>query len=172
MKKGFTLIELLIIMVIVGILVTLALPRYKGALEKGRGVEAMENAAALSAALNTYYVRNYNSYYAPDSSLTEDQQIAQAKSYMNRVAATTVRKDGDPNVFKSFQLEDVSVAANEVSVTLARKDVSADKTYKIKFISQGGEVLHRLCLASADTTGEKYCHSLGANKVVTGGWEF
>ena len=62
MKKGFTLIELLVIMVIVTILVTIALPKYKTAMEKGRALEGIANAASWSEAVNAYYVRNYNSY--------------------------------------------------------------------------------------------------------------
>ena len=55
MKRGFTLIELLIVMVVVSILVTVALPAYKTSMEKGRALEAMANAAAVSEAsrLNT-----------------------------------------------------------------------------------------------------------------------
>ena len=43
MKKGFTLIELLIVMVIVGTLVTIALPKYQNALERGRALEGLRN---------------------------------------------------------------------------------------------------------------------------------
>ena len=43
MKKRFTLIELLIVMVIVGTLVTVALPKYQRALERGRALEGLRN---------------------------------------------------------------------------------------------------------------------------------
>jgi len=43
MKKGFTLIELLIVMVIVGTLVAIALPKYQTALERGRALEGLRN---------------------------------------------------------------------------------------------------------------------------------
>ena len=62
MKKGFTLIELLIVMVVVTILVTVALPAYKTSMEKGRATEGIANAAAVSEAMNAFYIRNGNSY--------------------------------------------------------------------------------------------------------------
>ena len=45
MKKttGFTLIELLIVMVIISTLVTVALPKYQRALERGRALEGLRN---------------------------------------------------------------------------------------------------------------------------------
>jgi prepilin-type N-terminal cleavage/methylation domain-containing protein len=42
MKKGFTLIELLIVMVVVAVLVTVTAPKYKVAMEKGRGLEGIQ----------------------------------------------------------------------------------------------------------------------------------
>ena len=62
MKKGFTLIELLIVMVIVGTLVTLALPKYQAALERGRAQEGLANLKAASDLINANYVLNGNSY--------------------------------------------------------------------------------------------------------------
>ena len=38
MQKGFTLIELLIVMVVVGLLVSVALPTYYTAMDKARGL--------------------------------------------------------------------------------------------------------------------------------------
>lgn len=43
MKQGFTLIELLIVVIIVGMLVTIALPKYQRALERARALEGINN---------------------------------------------------------------------------------------------------------------------------------
>ncbi len=40
-QRGFTLIELMIVVVIVGVLMMVALPAYKGSLEKGRRADGM-----------------------------------------------------------------------------------------------------------------------------------
>ena len=58
MKKGFTLIELLIVMVIVGVLVTVSLPKYRASMERGRATEGINNVRAISDAVNAKYVMN------------------------------------------------------------------------------------------------------------------
>lgn len=65
MKRGFSLVELLIVMVIVGILVTIALPKYRVAMERGRAVEGIANLKAASDWINAKYVMNGNAY--PDN---------------------------------------------------------------------------------------------------------
>ncbi|MBO7191064.1 MAG: prepilin-type N-terminal cleavage/methylation domain-containing protein [Elusimicrobiaceae bacterium] len=62
MKRGFTLIELLIVMVIVAVLVTVALPKYNAALERARAREGIANIKAGIDVLNTRYVMNGNMY--------------------------------------------------------------------------------------------------------------
>ena len=44
MNKGFTLIELLIVVVMVGVLVGIGLPKYQRAAERGRALEGLNNA--------------------------------------------------------------------------------------------------------------------------------
>ena len=62
MKRGFTLIELLVVMIIVGVLVTIALPKYRASLERGRAMEGMANLRAASDWINTQYILHGNSY--------------------------------------------------------------------------------------------------------------
>lgn len=62
MKKGFTLIELLIVMVVVGVLVTVSLPKYRASMERGRAMEAIANLRAASDFVNAQYVMDGNTY--------------------------------------------------------------------------------------------------------------
>ena len=48
MKKGFTLAELLIVIVLVGVLTLMALPKYRTAVERARALEAMEDVCMLN----------------------------------------------------------------------------------------------------------------------------
>ena len=56
MKKAFTLIELMIVLVIIGIMATLAVPRYETYVYNMHGAEAMDNLRALSDAIWVYYI--------------------------------------------------------------------------------------------------------------------
>ena len=78
MKKGFTLIELLIVMVVLGILVTIAMPKYRASLERGRAMEGITNLRAASDAVNARYVMDGNSYTTPDLSFAS---LAKNKSF-------------------------------------------------------------------------------------------
>ena len=150
MKKGFTLIELLVVIVIVGILVTVALPKYRTAMEKGRGLEAVANAGALSDALNVYYVRNYNSYAQSSNS---------AKS-----AAAFAAQTGQQTTNKFFTYT-VSSSTSTPTVTLSRAGLGA-KAYNIVFVNSNGEVSERYC-----TGYKRYCQALGAvTPRAGGGW--
>jgi prepilin-type N-terminal cleavage/methylation domain-containing protein len=54
-SKGFTLIEMLVVMAIVALLLTIALPRYFGALEKSRDIALQENLKVLRLSLDKFY---------------------------------------------------------------------------------------------------------------------
>jgi prepilin-type N-terminal cleavage/methylation domain-containing protein len=54
--SGFTLIEILIVMAIVALLLTIALPRYFGALERSKEVALQENLKVMRLSLDRFYV--------------------------------------------------------------------------------------------------------------------
>lgn len=98
MKKGFTLIELLIVMVIVGVLVAVALPKYQTALERGRALEGISNVRAISDYLNAQYILHGNQYLTNDDikqNATKD--LVKSKYFEISIQGSTViakRKDG------------------------------------------------------------------------------
>jgi general secretion pathway protein G len=53
--RGFTLIELLVVMTIIATLLTLAVPRYFGSLEKSREAVLMEDLATMRDALDKFF---------------------------------------------------------------------------------------------------------------------
>ena len=54
-RRGFTLIELMVVMAIVATLLTLALPRYFGSLDKSKEAVLKENLYQLRDAIGKYY---------------------------------------------------------------------------------------------------------------------
>jgi len=54
-KRGFTLIELLVVLAIVGTLLTLALPRYFGSIDKSKEAVLKENLYQMREAISRYH---------------------------------------------------------------------------------------------------------------------
>ncbi len=63
-SHGFTLVELLVVMVIVAIFITLALPAFSSAMTSGRAAASMSNLRQLAAA-NLSYASDNNGFYCP-----------------------------------------------------------------------------------------------------------
>lgn len=55
LRRGFTLIELLVVMAIVGLMLTIALPRYFGSLDKSKDVALRENLQVLRTTIDKFY---------------------------------------------------------------------------------------------------------------------
>ncbi|MFA6320372.1 MAG: type II secretion system protein [Candidatus Omnitrophota bacterium] len=61
-KKGFTIIELLIVIAVIGILVGIALPRFRGMQDEGNIAKAKAELKTLQTAIESYYSHNSNVY--------------------------------------------------------------------------------------------------------------
>ena len=57
-KTGFTLIELLVVMAIIGVLLTIAVPRYQHSVDKSREAVLHENLALTRQVIDKYYGDN------------------------------------------------------------------------------------------------------------------
>lgn len=139
MKKGFTLIELLIVMVILGVLVTIALPKYRTAMEKSRGTEGMSNLTNFTAAVNARYIMDDGQYNRVSQ--------AQLQEFGNTGGLTKSRFFTDPTIH--------SVSANQVVTKTTR---NSGPGYTLYFTSVNGVPTLRECANST-----KYCRALGAD---------
>ncbi len=59
-SNGFTLIELMIVVAILAIVTTIAVPAYTGYVETAKTTEAWNNLNSLQLALEEYYIENGN----------------------------------------------------------------------------------------------------------------
>ncbi|MCM8783045.1 MAG: prepilin-type N-terminal cleavage/methylation domain-containing protein [Candidatus Omnitrophica bacterium] len=101
MKRGFTLLELLIVIIIVGVLATLALPNFLRGVERARWSEAKSVLGALRGA-QIRYKAQYETGYATsindlDVSITGDTGKHFSFSVSNdaNTLATATRSAGD-----------------------------------------------------------------------------
>jgi general secretion pathway protein G len=54
-SRGFTMIELIVVMTVIGLLVTMALPRYMGTLDRGRDQIIAHDLATMRQAIDRHY---------------------------------------------------------------------------------------------------------------------
>lgn len=141
MKKGFTLIELLIVMVIVGILVTISLPKYRASMERGRAMEGINNVRAISDAVNAKYVMNGNAYSLDG--------LVNSSNYVTGV---------DMTKSVNFTTPKMTLSGSTVTITTTRTG-----SYTLTATNQNGELVSIECTGDAET-----CQNIGMDKNASG----
>jgi len=120
-RKGFTLTELLIVMVIVGVLATIAIPKYRTTLEHARAVEGINNLKAASDVINAHYVMNDNSYKS-HTAVTDDKGII-----LGDFSKSTYFYDGPK--FNSATTQDIVLTRKGNDYKLIAHNVDGDMQY-------------------------------------------
>ncbi|HAW49367.1 TPA: hypothetical protein DCX16_00215 [bacterium] len=89
MKKGFTLIELLIVVVIIGILLAVIIPRIGITIDKARERACRKNLHSIQAAITTYCVRLNEEVY-PNT--VDEFEAILLKYFPQKIPVATLRK--------------------------------------------------------------------------------
>src|SRR5436190_16030965 len=102
-RRGFTLIELLLVLVILGILAAIVVPKFSGRTEQARNTAAQSQIATFSTALDAFEVDN--GYYPKGKNGLQDlvQQPRDATSWKGPyMKGTTIPDDpwGHPYVYE------------------------------------------------------------------------
>ncbi|MEA2018214.1 MAG: prepilin-type N-terminal cleavage/methylation domain-containing protein [Campylobacterota bacterium] len=132
-KKAFTLIELMVVVSIIGILLTLAIPTYNKQILKGRADEAKSMIQAIAFAQERYK-QERGDYYPPitatetiknEALIYDELKIDLSKS--NNFNYFLVRVSGDENYeIKAILRVDNSICADKTKSTRCKNDDSTD----------------------------------------------
>lgn len=121
-QKGFTLIELMIVIAVIGIIASIALPSYTGYIKKGKAAEATSNLADLRIKAEQYFQDNRTyfgvncvpaeaKYFTYTCTASDGSGLPDAAGY--RFTATGVVAEG---------MTDFSYTVNEANVKTSRYD--------------------------------------------------
>ena len=116
-RKGFTLVEVLVVVLIIGILTTVALPQYQKAIERSR------SAAAITALGNL--ARGEKAYQVLRNTFTDDLGL------LDLDLPGTYDDDRRGFQMDHFYVRISAVTASTLLAFAERTDQSADKTYGI-----------------------------------------
>ncbi|MCQ2410512.1 MAG: prepilin-type N-terminal cleavage/methylation domain-containing protein [Elusimicrobiaceae bacterium] len=159
MTKGFPLIELLVVVLIIGLLSSIALPQYTKAVEKARASEAIQMLGDLATAEQIYQMSTGS--FTNDLSLLDVQLPGVGSA---TTSSTTTNK---------FKLEVTATSPFKAKATRQNNgtDATGDLAYVIWMTIATDGTITRWCGASTDTaapaasatTASKTCKAIANN---------
>jgi len=97
-QSGFTLIELMIVMAIIGILITLAIPSFVGAIRHAREAALKEDLQTMRTAIDTYTMDKQKGPQSLDDLIQDGYLRAIPEDPMTRSKDTWVTESSDSMV--------------------------------------------------------------------------
>ena len=151
LKKGFTLTELMAVVVIIGILSALALGSYTKSLERARFSEAITNAHALAAAVDTYYY-DHNFTVPPVS-----------KFFKEKAAISLSHTDNVTD--EAIQTEKFLYTYDGIKISVSRRNPGG-LVYVINVYPEttGGKDKQDECDFGSNVDAKTFCQSVGFTK--------
>lgn len=140
-QQGFTLVELMIVVAVIGMLATIAVPTFLRMRLKVKVAEAKANLGAIRVTQHAYYAE-YNRFvgnqpYVPDRTLTPQARLPWVNG--TRFSILGYAPDGD--VFFSYGLSGPDYPATSFTAE-ATADLDADGDWAVWSITVGDKDLH------------------------------
>ncbi len=130
-RNGFSLIELLIVVAIVGILSTIAIPNFYGMQKRAKTTEAKSNLGAVWELQEAYRIE-FSTYIKPSSELSPG--VYDGTNGWSEIGFY-------PQGSTRYEYEIVS--ANQVSfVARAKGNIDYDSDQDVWMIDEGGQLVH------------------------------
>lgn len=159
MKRGFTLIELMVVVIIIGILASLAIPNYTASVEKTRAAKAVLLSKQIENALTTHFMRNqtFPSYAADQTS------SAQVGAVLDAIGVGAQLQSDTSDFSISFNSN--STNTRTMTFNVARNKSSGSPaapiyTFTTTMNMTIPPVITRTCVAAGTGTSDKaFCES-------------
>lgn len=155
MRKGFTLIELLTVVLIVGVLSSLALPQYMKSIERSRATEAMVAIRAINDAVYAYAAGRVGANACPDSFTKLIVSIPGSVTASQTIASRDF-------IYKLGQATNALIPGTTCPGVVAERSANGKFDYKIwnpYTVGNSGKGASLACTGSAGK-GKEICESL------------
>ncbi|MBC8473386.1 MAG: prepilin-type N-terminal cleavage/methylation domain-containing protein [Candidatus Omnitrophica bacterium] len=113
MRKGFTLVEVLIVVIIIGILASIAVPQYVTSIEKARSGEAAVNIGSIRTSVDRYWYQN--------ASITDDWaylDIDNPNAVTNALYSYDITDDGTSASTRAYTISATRTSAGGTAYTV------------------------------------------------------
>jgi prepilin-type N-terminal cleavage/methylation domain-containing protein len=119
LKRGFSLVELVIVVALLTLLATLAIPNFIEAQNKARRARVLNDLAELGKAIESYYL-DHRAYPAPDNSLTgagANQNLPDASRFFRALPTFRSRMPGEELAMLTTPIAYIPAYPNDIFAT-------------------------------------------------------
>ncbi len=129
-RSGFTLVEILIVIAILGVIAAVAIPTYRGIIQKARETTAVSFLSYIAKAQNIYKISNITSTY------TDDFEELETTGAIPLSEGTTTRVEGEYSFELSIGVDLEGNSTWSVNAT----PLASPSTYRWFFLDQTGKI--------------------------------
>ena len=127
MKRAFTLIELLIVIAVIAILISIALPRFRGMQEEGFTAKAAGELRSLAMAVESYYIHNSSEYPDQATAVNSTDWQTVVINAAPKIVGTALTDPFKPSQQYSYATDSASASKYYVIFSIG-PDATADIT--------------------------------------------